>query len=328
MLSKAADFRGIYDWIFTKESILLITHRRPDGDAIGSLVGLLRGLKDNGLICTAYVDEKLPKRYQDIAHSELVIGRPIEFNNYDGVVCLDSANERLLSIPNNLSYSDITLPICNLDHHVDNSRYGDVFFVDHESAATAEVLSRFFHCLSLKVSEESATMFLMGIITDTGGFRFGNTTAETLRIAAWLIENRADYNGIMQKMYFEETAQMLQLQGKLYESMRFAFNNRVAYFFVTPTLLASYNVDEKDTEGLVDLARLIEGVEVACRIQQVEDGIRFSFRSKHEGFPVNVLASELGGGGHKMAAGAFVKNISLEKGEELFLRCAKRIFQW
>ena len=322
-----SEFQRISDWIFKKESILILTHQRPDGDAIGSLVGLLYALKDNDIACSAYIQEHVPERYQELIPEGLLVGTKVDFSHYDALVCLDTANEKRLAIPNNLIYNDLVLPCCNLDHHVDNSRYGEIFCIESSYAATAELLAQFIQDLSLNITSTPATMLLMGIITDTGGFRFNNTTADTLKIAAWLIENGADYNLIMRKVYFEEPANKVKFTGKLCEKIQFAFGNRVAYFFLTPELLSSYNIDEKDTEDLVDIARAVKGVEIACRIQKVKGGVRFSLRSKNEAFSVNDIAHELGGGGHRMAAGAFVKNIDLEKGEELFLNCAKKIVQ-
>ena len=320
------DFQRIGDWIFEKASILILAHQRPDGDAIGSLVGLFYSLRDNGVVCNAYIKEDVPERYQDLIPKGLLVGAEVDFSHYDALICLDTANEKRLAIPNNLTFNDLALPICNLDHHVDNSRYGKIFCIKSSCAATAELVVQLIQNLSLKITSKPATMLLMGIITDTGGFRFNNTTADTLKTAAWLIENGGDYNLIMRKVYFEEPANKLKLTGKLCEKIKFAFGNRVAYFFLTSELLSSYKVDEKDTEDLVDIARAIKGVEIACRIQKVKGGVRFSLRSKNEAFSVNDIAHELGGGGHRMAAGAFVNNIDLEKGEELFLNCAKKIF--
>ena len=321
------DFQRLGDWIFDKKSILLLTHQRPDGDAIGSVIGLSDALTNSGIKCIAYIDNHLPARYKDLVPKDILTPPPTDFGSCDSVICLDTANEERLGIPDNLTYHNLLgFPCCNIDHHVDNSRYGEITFINSNSAATAEILATFAKTFPVNLTPISATMFLMGIITDTGGFRFDNTTAITLETAAWLVKNGGDYSRLMQKMYFEEPAAKLKLSAKLYENMKFAFSNRVAYFFLTPELLTLYEVDEKDTEDLVDIARVIKGVEIACRMQKVSDGVRFSIRSNNENIPVNEMARELGGGGHKMAAGAFIRNVDLERGEKIFLNCAKKIF--
>jgi bifunctional oligoribonuclease and PAP phosphatase NrnA len=319
------DFHGVLNWIKEKRSILLTAHRRPDGDALGSLFGLHRCLKDLRLKSTVFVDESLPERYQSFAPPGLLIDQKVDLNDFDALICLDAANESRLALPNDLTYDEIHFPTCNLDHHLDNGGYGQIHYIDAECSATAELLTLIAMKIALPISPETATSLLLGIVTDTGGFRFNNTTAQTLKTAAWLIERGADHDDIMTKMFYSESYSMLKLQAKIWENMRFGFDNRLAYFFLTPELLSSYGIDTKDTEDIIDSVRVIRGAEIICRLQQTDNGIRYSLRSQNPELPVIEIAHQLGGGGHRLAAGAFIKDVGIEEGEQLLLTYAKAI---
>ena len=173
--------------------------------------------------------------------------------------------------------------------------------------------------LALPMSAETATALILGIITDTGSFRFNNTTSQTLRSAAWLKEKNADYGKVVDEVYYNEPFNMLKFQAKLYEDLQFSYDNRLAYFILTDELMSRYGVTADDAEEIIDIARVIKGVEIVCRIQDTDEGVRYSLRSMSPEKPILGIAHKLGGGGHALAAGALVKDISVRKAEELLL---------
>ncbi len=315
----------ILEWLTSKRSILAVTHERPDGDALGALFGISSALQTLNISCTPYVSEQVPGRYQSLTPSESIIGGAVDLSEYDALLCVDSANENRLALPKGVRFQDISLPSCNIDHHIDNSRYGEIYHIDADASAACEIIAYFLKSMSVKILPETATMLLTGIVSDTGCFRFDNTKPQTFRIAAWLVEHRADHSGVMRQLYFDEPIELLKLQAKIVEGARFALDNRLVYFFLTNELLSECGVDGKDTEDLIDTIRVIGGVDIVCRMQQVSDGVRFSLRSKDPRISVNAIAHELGGGGHLMAAGAYVKGMKLDEAERLLIEHAQKI---
>ncbi len=311
--------RQIYQWITGKKSILLLTHQRADGDAFGSIFAMSHCLNDMGISAFPYVTENVPDRYESFVPKDTLIGKQVDFNSFDGVMCLDCANKKRIDIPNNTTFSDLPLLCCNIDHHIDNSKYGEINYIDDKCSATTEILSIMIKELSLPCSPECATALLLGIITDTGGYRFNNTTAQTLNIASWLMDKKGDHDQIIAEMYYNESIHMLKFQAKLFDEIHFAFDNRLAYFLITDELLDRHGVVSEDAEDVVDIARAIKGVEMICRIQETEEGMRYSLRSMNPAIPIIEIAHQLGGGGHEMAAGALQKNITIEKAEDLLL---------
>ncbi len=322
VLDRNKIFSQIKKWITGKKSILLLTHQRPDGDALGSIFAMYHCLREIGISTLPYVTDNIPERYGAFMPEAAIIGESIDFRNFDGVMSLDCANKKRLDIPNNTAFDDLPIPCCNIDHHIDNLNYGELNYIDDKCSATTEILSIIFQNLSLPCSPECATALLLGIITDTGGYRFNNTTAQTLEIASWLMNKEGDHERVIAKMYYNESIHMLKFQAKLFDEIQFAFDNRLAYFLITDELLHRFGVTAEDTEDVVDIARAIKGVEIICRIQETADGIRYSLRSMNPDIPIIEIAHQLGGGGHEMAAGALQKDITIKKAEELLLTYA------
>jgi len=311
------------DWLRASQDILVVTHEHADGDAVGSILGVTTCMRDLGINATPYLTEPLPDDFDPFLQPELLVGDALsDVQRFGAVLCLDSATAARVGLPGDLAIEDINLPIANIDHHADNPGYGDVSLIDAASAATAEILARLFKEHRFPVSSTTATMLLLGLITDTGGFRFPNTKPESLRLAAWLQEQGADHNAVVQRMYFNQPLGRLRLQARIIEDMHFAFDNRLAYFFLTAELLESCGVGSNDMEDLVDVARAIRGVELICRLQQTPAGVRYSIRSEDPAFPAIQIARRLGGGGHTMAAGALLEGGALEEAEALLLKYA------
>jgi phosphoesterase RecJ-like protein len=187
-------------------------------------------------------------------------------------------------------------------------------------------LTNLFREFDLPVTPQIASMLLVGIVTDCGCFRFNNTTSRTMQAAAWLMEQGGDYHLVMKKMYFSEPINKMRLQGKVLETLTLSHSNRVAHFFVTDELLKSCGATQDDAENLVDTVRCIEGVEIVCRMQQLDESVRFSLRSINPSRPIIGLAKEIGGGGHALAAGATMENATLKSAEVRFLELVGDLF--
>lgn len=303
----------IRDWLAARRSLLVIAHVRPDGDAFGSVFGAVQLLRENGRRVDGFVSSQPPARYDAFRPARLLIDRDLDPADYDGLLCLDCANAERLDLPPNWSWRRCGLPICNIDHHVDNGRYGQINYIDPECASTTQILARFAKRHQPDLTPATATNLLLGLVTDTGGFRFTNTQAETLKDAAWLIEQHADYPLIMDRIFFTEPAAKIKLQGRLLEQIHLEFDGRFAYAVLTDAMLDECEMPSRDTEGLIDGIRVIAGVDVCCLIQPIDRDVHLSLRARSAATPVIEIAHALGGGGHVMAAGATIKDATLEE---------------
>jgi phosphoesterase RecJ-like protein len=271
-------------------------------------------LREDGRRVDCFFSQQPLKRYDAFRPSRILIDRDVDPDDYDGLVCLDCANTERLDLPPEWDWRRCGLPICNIDHHVDNGRYGQVNYVDDSYASTSQILAHLAKAGKYEVSPATATTMLLGMVTDTGGFRFSNTTASTFHDAAGLLEQGANYELIMDRIFFTEPAAKIRLQGQLLDSVQLACDGRFAYGILTPEMFEACNMRDRDTEGLIDAIRIIEGVDICCLIQPSISGqhIHLSLRSRSAKTPVIDIAHALGGGGHVVAAGATMKNTSLE----------------
>jgi phosphoesterase RecJ-like protein len=307
--------------------VLIIAHTRPDGDALGSVFGCQAILNESGISADVYLGEPVPERYTEFAPDNVIIDQDVSPADYDALLCLDCSNVARLDLPPDWIVDGMGLPVCDIDHHVDNQRYGDVVLVDPEAASTTEMLASLVQCTeALQITPDAATLLLLGLVTDTGGFRFSNTDAPALETAAWLIDHGANHEMVMHRMFFSEPLGLLKLKARLVEGLTFACDERLAYATLTRELLAECGLTEKDTEGVIDAIRIIKGVKIVCLLQQAGNDVRFSFRSNNADAPVISIAHQLNGGGHPMAAGAYMQDMTLGEAQERIIELAEEVF--
>jgi len=281
-------------------------------------------LKSYGKKSNAYIEEEPPYQFEALVPNSLLSGE-IDISQYNHTICLDCSNVERLAFPNRMKFQTYPLPVCNIDHHVSNKGFGKASVVDVTAASTCEMLCLLFDKFGLPVNEDCATFLLIGVTQDTGCFRFTNTTSQSLNSGAWLIEKGGDYQRVMGDLYFNTTINALRLQAKVTESLKFAFNNKFAYFIITADLVKSCGARMEDADELVDIIRTLEGVDVVVKIQDLGQDIKFSLRSQNPDRPVIDLAEKIGGGGHKMAAGATLEDATIQEAEALLLSYAKEV---
>lgn len=312
------------DWLSTRRSLLVVTHERPDGDAIGSLFGLSCALEARGHRCLRYLSQGVPPRYRPLVPTgmEALAAPAPDLAAIDGVVCLDVANEGRADLPGGMSMADVPCPVANIDHHADNSRFGDLVWVDEGRAATAQMLTVFLRERGFDIPPPAAECLLVGLIMDTGGFRFRNTDPGVLRDAAFLLESGADLHGAMDALFFRRPYRHKLFEGQLMRDATFACGGRLLYAVLDPALMADYGVLQGDTEGMIDALRAVDGVDIACLLQAEEGAVRFSLRSRSPEWSVRRIAAELGGGGHVLAAGARAEGLSLRQARDVLVELA------
>ncbi len=300
-------------WRGNRSRLLILTHERPDGDALGAQAGLHRLLVENGHKCTSYLSQPYPARYQllfadivkDLDFRWETAPEPIDF---DGVFILDTANATRVDFPNKKTLKAGANRICVIDHHYDNGRFGDVNWIDANYAATAQMIAEFAKISNLKMNKPAANALLAGIITDCGGFRFRNTNASVFRTAAELTEQGADPGTLADSLFFNEPYAKMRLKARVLESAKFEFDRKFVYAVITPELLHELNLTPDHTEDVIDVIRAVAGTKIVCLFQYTPEGdTRISLRSRSDEIDVSAIAHQLGGGGHKLAAGARIK---------------------
>lgn len=289
--------------ILASKRPLLATHLKADGDAIGSTLGLALFLRSLGKTPTVLFPEGIPELYR-IAPAEFVTEVGNSWDDFDLVILLDCAIDKRagFGIAGGVP-AEVSGKLQVIDHHPDNPSYGRWNCIA-PMAATAELVLALCECSGNAVPAAAADWLLTGIVTDTGGFRFDNTGAETFRSAAELLDRGASLNKVMNRVFFNKPYRQQLFEAELVSScFHWASNGRMGWASITPELLAKYDFSLSNAEGVIDQLRCIAGAEVVAIISLRDQGCRVSLRSKNPAVPVAELAHKYHGGGHAMAAG-------------------------
>ncbi len=278
----------------TANKILITAHILPDGDAIGSTLAMMQILQAMGKSAQVYIDDSVRKNLHVLPHFE-EIRRPAANERFDAdlLLILDTSPERIGKV------RELTdAPVLNIDHHVTNKNDLGDLYLEHEAAATCEIIFKLARELDAKITPDIATCLYTGLATDTGFFQFSNTRAETLHTAGDLIDCGVQPNFISEELE-KRSAEEVQGMKIALNSLKFFYGGKVAGMFLDLKTMQTF-VDS--TEGFIDLIRVIDGVDVAFLISEKgKNFCRVSMRSK--GVDVSKIANKLGGGGHIRAAG-------------------------
>ncbi len=313
-----------------EKEILVITHERPDGDAVGSFTAMVELLNTNGYRAVWYLQDPVPDCYESFLSGECekILNASEVNSRYSLIFNVDASTVKRLGIAP-VSFEEITIPVVTLDHHPDNEHFGTLSYVDHNASSACEVAYQFARAAQWNITERAATSLLLGLTTDTGCFRFSNTKPAALRAAADLIEMGADHARIIDRAYLSKPFPMAMFEAELFRSgLRTALDGRVAWFTITQELLKKYSIDIRNTEQLIENLRGIDGLVVAALIKRTNSpGIfKISLRSKDPQISVGRVARRLNGGGHEMAAGGTIFAKSVEDAEEILLKHIEQEF--
>jgi len=309
------------------DRILILTHERPDGDAFGSALGMQEFLRDCcGKHAEAYLPSPPASRYSTLVGSYKETLSPEELANYDLILLLDCANrERIASGP---LVDGKTLPereappMLNVDHHAGNDIDARWNLVIPNAAAASQIAAEMALTMDgeHKILPHAATLWLLGIVTDTGAFRFTNTVGHTLRVAAELLDRGADLESVVNASYFSKPLNQQRFETELLETQeKVALDGQYVYAYIPEELFRKHQFDMRDGEGVIDLLREVAGTRIAALFYRKGDAFKVSLRSKDLRFPVGPLARSLGGGGHPMAAGITLTGTTPEEVERLLL---------
>jgi phosphoesterase RecJ-like protein len=300
------DLRTIAEAIRAHDRFVITTHENPDGDALGSLLAAKLMLEQLGKNVVIYLagQTPLPREYQFMDLGELLRDLPGDVHGRV-LLAVDCANERRLG-PDPSLYERAPLVI-DIDHHHDNSRFGQLNYIEAHASSTGEIMRDLLAELGGKLTPEIAEALYIAIVTDTGRFQYANTTAKALRLAAELVEAGADVHRVFQGVYENVAFAKLKLIARALDHARVYEGGRVIVSHLEREDFDAAGAEEPYSEGIIDYLRAVEGAEIAALIREppTRNGPtrRVSLRTTAEGVDVSQIARKSGGGGHRMAAG-------------------------
>jgi bifunctional oligoribonuclease and PAP phosphatase NrnA len=295
----------ILEAVRASRTICIAGHIRPDGDCVGSQLGLALALKNEGKKVFCWNEDTIPQKYEflDPDHS---FQRPQPGLVFDCVVATDAASfERLGAVGPCVANRKLLI---NIDHHESNTRYGDLNWVSAREPSTGELIFKLLKVAKWPVTRRIADCLFTAVSTDTGSFQYPTTRPGTFHVAGDLVSRGADLTKICDEVYQSYPLSRARLLRHVYGHFKLTHSNQIAYFWLKKADFARSGADSCDTEGLIDHIRAIAPVVVACVFEEIEpDLTRISLRSKSHEVNVNEIAAQFGGGGHPAAAGARIQ---------------------
>jgi bifunctional oligoribonuclease and PAP phosphatase NrnA len=306
MTADQTDLQAVAETLRAHDRFLVVTHENPDGDALGSLLAMTLALRSLGkdtemLLCG---QGPVPREYAFMQLDGLLRELPADAEERV-LVAVDCAKAD--RIGPDLSPVERTKLVVDIDHHHDNTRFGDVNLIVADASSTGEVLRDVFAELSIPITPELAEPLYIALVTDTGRFQYSNTTAKSLRLAAELVEAGADVHAVFQQVYESVEFAKLKLLARALDRARVLEGGRVVVSHLLRTDFGEVGAVEPYSEGIIDYLRAVEGSELAVLIREPprDDGPvrRVSLRASVDELDVSAIARAFGGGGHRQAAG-------------------------
>lgn len=283
--------------ILDAQDILLLAHKSPDGDTLGSCSALCCALRALGKRARVECSDPIPEKYAYFLPEEGEAFEPGMIAALD-VADVQLFGQRLLPLASKVD-------LC-IDHHATNTRYAAHTYVDPSQAATAQIIFRLLERMGCEVTPVMADAMFTGVSTDTGCFRYSNVTPETMRIGAQLMEYGARAAMINERMFETNSRARVQAERRILDTLIESFDGRCAEIVISNETIAQTGVRDDELEGISAIPRRIEGVWVSVTYRERENGYKISMRS-NEMVDSSVVCAALGGGGHQRAAGCFIE---------------------
>ncbi len=305
------NFQPMLDALSRAKRVLVTTHVRPDGDALGSTAAMVMGLRSKGIDAQVLLLSHLPGKYAFIFHDlgidhiDVETGWPATFEiaSFDTLLVVDTGTwSQLPGMKERLSgFSGQKLVV---DHHLTQEDWADLKLVVTDAAAAGEIVEGLLNQWQVGLTKPIATALFVAVVSDTGWFQYSNTTPHTFRMAARLMEAGVDTDRVYQLLYQNERAERLAIQSRVQQSLEMLCDNRLAVMRVRKTDYTATGSTSGDTEGLINLPLQVRTIQVSLMFTEPNDAgpIRVSLRSKGQ-VDVARFAQQFGGGGHARAAG-------------------------
>ena len=311
MLTKIADL------LKGTQKAAILPHIAADGDALGSSLALAIELTALGKEVSVILEESIPQIYEFLPGIELAQVYPEGEKDYDLVIALDCGDiERLGARRKIFDNARVTV---NMDHHRTNKGFAHIDLVDLMSAATGEIIYRLLVKMGVDPGKDAAICLYTAISTDTGSFRYSNTSPMTHRICAELLEKDIDIADISKRVFDTASYGKVRLTGEAIDSLELYFDGKAAVMTLTEEAIKRSGAAEEDSDGIINIARNIRGVEVAAMLRQMRNSdIKVNLRSNYYA-DVASLAAKHSGGGHKRAAGFTASGTQLQEVKRMLL---------
>ncbi len=302
---QTTDLKEIGDALRRHDRFLVVTHENPDGDALGSLLAASLALRQLGKDAVMYLPGRtpLPSEYGFMPLADLV-RKPPDDAAERVLFAVDCAKEERIGDDAARSRAPLTV---NVDHHHDNTRFGDLNLIVADASSTGEVLRDVFAELGVELTPELAEPLYIALVTDTGRFQYANTTPKSLRLAAELVDAGADIHEVFQQVYESLEFAKLKLLARALDRAEVLEGGRIVVSHLLRADFGEIGASEPYSEGIIDYLRAVEGAELAVLIREQlnEDAAAYkgSLRSSIDELDVSAIARRFGGGGHRQAAG-------------------------
>jgi bifunctional oligoribonuclease and PAP phosphatase NrnA len=318
MTQTSSDLQAVVAALREHDRFLVVTHENPDGDALGSLLATTIALRQRGKDVAMYLAGAgaLPREYAFMPFDGLLRELPADMEERT-LVAVDCAKADRMGP--DTSPIDRAPRVVNIDHHHDNSRFGDVNLIVADASSTGEVLRDVFAAVGVELTSEIAEPLYIALVTDTGRFQYTNTTPKSLRLAAELVEAGADIHAVFQQVYESVEFAKLKLLARALERARVLEGGLIVVSYLVRTDFAEVGAAEPYSEGIIDYLRAVEGAELAALIREPprdDAERRVSLRASIDELDVSAIARAFGGGGHRQAAG-FSSEASIDEITEL-----------
>jgi len=286
-----------------RETFLITTHVNPEGDAIGSSLALALALSSIGKKVEVITQDPVPKGLKFLPSSDTIKQAKMIDRRFDAVITVDCGDlERVGFLKIDNIPGDILI---NIDHHVTNKGFGAVNFVE-DAVASAQLIYDIMKRLNIPLTPDIATCIYTAIMTETGSFRYSNTTSETFKIAQEMVSAGAMPWNIAEQIFNRNNIGRIKLLGLILESLDRSDDGKISWITVREQMYRETGTSKEDVEDFINFPRSIEGVEVAILFRESNQGWKISLRSNGK-VDVSNMALEFGGGGHSMAAGFFIQ---------------------
>ncbi|MFQ5899939.1 MAG: bifunctional oligoribonuclease/PAP phosphatase NrnA [Thermodesulfobacteriota bacterium] len=313
--------KEIVEEIGKGKNFLISAHLNPEGDAVGSALGLALGLRKSGKNVTVFLEDPVPAIFNFLPSAEKVLHKVDPTRDYDVQIVVDCGDmDRTGEKFRDFKGRKVLI---NIDHHSTNTRFGDVNLVNTNACATGEIIYDILNAMSVNITPEIAINIYVAILTDTGSFRYASSTSRAFYIASEMVKRGVKPHEIAKKVYESNPAERVRLLGDVLKTLNVSKDGKMASICITLDMMQRAGATKDIVDGFVNYPRSIEGVKVAILFREDSlNRVKLSFRSKGA---VNVadIAKELGGGGHPQAAGCTVDG-SMEEVKERVNKITER----
>jgi phosphoesterase RecJ-like protein len=303
----------ILEIVRESKTFCIVGHIRPDGDCVGSQLGLALALRNEGKKVSCWNENVVPPKYKFL-NADGLFQKPKPGQKFDCVIATDCASfERLGTAGACIANRKVFI---NIDHHESNTRYADVNWVSAREPSTGELIFRLLKVARWPITKPIADNLFTAISTDTGSFQYPSTRPGTFHAGAELVTRGANLAKICDEVYQSYPLSRARLLKHIYSRFRLTHHDQIAWFWLKKADFARAGSDGDETEGLIDHIRAIEPVVVACVFEEMEPELtRISLRSKSDQVNVSEICGQFGGGGHPAAAGARIagKPLSVQR---------------